>query len=143
MRVISDSFIAIDISGLRQYHTSALILQGLSAKFGGIGETMKLIIGALLFSLLVGVSMGDDQPSSMSFSDFSLTTLVNVIDDTLIGCGKAAENLVAGYQDFMKSNRIVYFFKSSLPPYVPPFTVPLLGSGLVGLLGYGTWRLIR
>ena len=115
----------------------------LSETFGGIGETMKLIIGALLLSLLVGVSMGDYQPSATSFSDFSLTMLVNVIDDSLIGCGKAAENLVANYQDFMKSNQIVFFFKSSLPPYLPPFTLPLLGSGLVGLLGYGTWRLIR
>lgn len=104
---------------------------------------MKLFIGALLLILLVGFSMGNNQSSSMSFSDFSVTMLVNVIDDTLIGCGKAAENLVAGYQDFLKSNRIVYFFKSSLPPYLPPFTLPLLGSGLIGLLGYGTWRLIR
>lgn len=138
MRVFPDSFIAIDIRGIRQYHPSALFLHGLSEILGGIGETMKLIIGALLLSLLVGVSMGDYQPT-----DFSLTTLVNVIDDTLIGCGKAAENLVAYYRDFMKSNWIVYFFKSSLPPYLPPFTLPLLGSGLVGLLGYGTWRLIR
>ncbi|HEX8042373.1 hypothetical protein [Candidatus Deferrimicrobium sp.] len=99
---------------------------------------MKLIIGALLLSLLVGFSMGDHQPT-----DFSLTTLVNVIDDSLIGCWKAAENLVAYHRDFMKSNRIVYFFKSSQPPHVPPFTLPLLGSGLVGMLGYGTWRLMK
>jgi hypothetical protein len=109
----------------------------------GIGETMKLIIGALLLSLFVGFYMGNNQSSSMSFSDFSVTTLVNVIDDTLIGCGKAAETLVAGYQDFMKSNKIVFFFKSSLPPYLPSFTLPLLGSGLIGLLGYSAWRLIR
>ena len=104
---------------------------------------MKLIIGAFLLSLLVGVSMGDYQPSATSFSEFSLTTLVNVIDDALIGCGKAAVNLVTNYQEFMASNKIVYFFKSSLPPYLPSFTLPLLGSGLVGLLGYGTWRLMK
>jgi len=104
---------------------------------------MKLIFGALLIGLLVSVSMGAYQPSSISLSDFDATTLVNVVADALIFCGEAVNSLVAIYRDFMESNKILYFFKSSLPPELPPSTIPLLGSGLVGLICYRTWRLMK
>jgi len=69
--------------------------------------------------------------------------LVNVVDDALIYCGEAVDSLVGIYQDFMESNKIVYLLKSSLPPELPPSTIPLLGSGLVGLICYRTWRLMK
>jgi len=143
MKVIPDSIIFFDISILRQHYTSALILQVPIKTFGAIGEIMKLTICVLLIGLLVSVSMGAYQPSSISFSDIDATTLVNVIDDAIVFCKETVDSLVAIYQDFMKSNRIVYFFKSSLPPELPLSTIPLLGSGLVGLLCYRAWRLMK
>ena len=105
---------------------------------------MKLVIGALLIGLLISISMGANQPSFTSLSRFDSTTPANVVSDVIDFCVKSVECLIANYQDFMESNKIVFFIKSSLLPDLPPSTIPLLlGGGLLGLLGYGTWRLIK
>jgi hypothetical protein len=140
MIIIPESIIYFNISMLRKLHASARILRVSKEKFESIGETMKFIIGILLVGLLASVSTGVYQSSSTSFHDFDSTTLVNMIDDAIMYCGNAVDSLAAVYKDFMASNRIVYFFKSSLPPELPLSTLLLLGSVLVGLAGYGRRR---
>ena len=104
---------------------------------------MKIIIGVLLIGLLISVSTGAYQPSFTYLSGFDSTTLVNVVDDAINYCGKSVESLIAFYQDFTESSKIVYFFKSYLPPDQNPGTIALLGCGLVGLWGYGRVRRSR
>jgi len=53
----------------------------------------------------------------------------------------SVESLIAFYQDFMESSKIVYFFKYYLQPGQKPGTIALLGCGFVGLWGYGRMRM--
>lgn len=98
---------------------------------------MKIIISVLFIGLLVGLFSGVGQSSSASFSGFDSSTLVNVVDDTIIFCKNAVDRLVTMYQEFMASSEIIGFFKYYLPPDQKPITMVLLGCGLLGLWGYG------
>jgi hypothetical protein len=59
---------------------------------------LKVIIAVLLVGLLIGVSKGDGQPSSTSFSGFDSTMLVNGMDDAIIYCGSSTRDRVRGGQ---------------------------------------------
>ena len=112
--------------------------------FRSIGVSpLKMFIAVLVIGLLIGVSTAADHPSFTSLSDFNFIMLANVVDDAINYCGKAIGSLVAIYQDFMASSKIVYFFKSSLPLELKPGTTILLVCGLVGLWGCGRWRRSR
>jgi len=102
-----------------------------------------MFIAVLVIGLLIGVSTAADPPSFTSLSDFNFIMLANVVGDAMNNCGKAIGSLVAIYQDFMASNNIVYFFKSSLPPELKSGTIILLVCGLAGLWGCGRWRRSR
>jgi hypothetical protein len=98
---------------------------------------MKKAIGILLVGLALSVSAGGFPPSLATLSSVDSATLGNVMDDAIDQCGIVIESIRDGYRDFMASSRIVYFFKSLLPPDQKPGTIALLGCGLVGLCGYG------
>jgi len=104
-------------------------------------NTLKLGIAILFAGFLLSVSKGVYHPSFTSLPSFESTTCVNVVDDAIIYCGNASECLVAIYQDFMTSSKIVSFFKYYLPPDRKPGAILLLGCGLVGLAAYGRRRL--
>jgi len=98
-----------------------------------------IIILLICFSL--SVSNGVYHPSFTSLSGFDSPTCVNVVDDAIIYCGNAADSLVAIYQDFMASSRIVYLFNSYFPTDRKPGEIMLLGCGFVGLAAYGRRRI--
>jgi hypothetical protein len=102
-----------------------------------LAGAMKITIGILLVGLVLSVSTGGHPLSFATLSGVDSTTLANVMDDAIDQCGQVIESLGDGYHDFMASSRIVYFFKSLLPPDQKPGTIVLLGCGLVGLWGYG------
>jgi len=102
---------------------------------------LKSGIVILSICFLLSVSKGGYHPSFTSLSAFDSATRVNVVDDAIIYSGNAAASLVAIYQDFMDSSKIVYFFNCYLPSDRKPGVIMLLGFGLVGLAGYGRRRL--
>ena len=102
---------------------------------------MKSGIIILSICFFLSVSNGVYHPSFTSLSGFDATTRVNIVDDAIMHCGNAAASLVAIYQDFMASSKIVYLFNDYLPPDRMPGAIMLLGFGLVGLAAYGRRRL--
>ena len=101
---------------------------------------MKITIGILLAGLVLSVSTGGYPASLATLSGVDSATLVNVMDDAILQCGKVYESLGSGYHDFMASSRIVSFFESSPPPGRKPGTIALPGCGLAGLWMYGRGR---
>jgi len=102
---------------------------------------LKIIFGALLIALFLGLTSGDYHPSFASVSGFDSYSLVDIVDGAMNYCGNTAESLVGMYQDFMASSRTVYFFNHCLPSDQNPGRALLLGLGLVGLAGFGRRRL--
>ena len=104
-------------------------------------ETMIGVLLILLILLMLRVSAGVVQPSFTTLSGVDSTRLANVIDDAINYCGKAVERPTAFYQDFVASNKIVYFFNYYIPADQKPGMIMPPGCCFVGLWGYVSKRM--